>query len=110
MRARPAPRRVVVTGIGVVSPAGIGLDPFWKGLQIPPADRRQRTIDEFDPSPWLSPKQARHQDRFTQFPIAAADMALRRAPAKPSVASTLSPWAPRCSASSAKFGFDRSVP
>ncbi len=76
MRARPAPRRVVVTGIGVVSPAGIGLDPFWKGLQTPPADRRQRTIDDFDASPWLSPKEARHQDRFTHFAIAAADMAL----------------------------------
>ncbi len=43
MRAAPAPRRVVVTGIGVVSPAGTGLDAFWKGLHTPPPDRRERT-------------------------------------------------------------------
>lgn len=46
MRAAPAPRRVVVTGLGVVSPAGIGLDAFWKGLQTPPPDRRERTVDD----------------------------------------------------------------
>lgn len=76
MRPRPAPRRVVATGIGVVSPAGIGLEPFWKGLQTPPADRRERTVEDFDPAPWLSPKEARHLDRFTHFALAAADMAL----------------------------------
>jgi 3-oxoacyl-[acyl-carrier-protein] synthase II len=62
---------VVVTGIGVVSPAGIGLDAFWKGLQTPPADRRERTVEDFDPSPWLSGKEARHLDRFTHFAVAA---------------------------------------
>jgi 3-oxoacyl-[acyl-carrier-protein] synthase II len=76
MRAAPAPRRVVVTGIGVVSPAGIGLDAFWAGLQTPPPDRRERTVDDFDPSPWLSGKEARHLDRFTHFAVAAAEMAL----------------------------------
>jgi 3-oxoacyl-[acyl-carrier-protein] synthase II len=76
VRARPAPRRVVVTGLGVVSPAGTGLEPFWKGLQTPPPDRRERTVEGFDVSPWLSPKEARHLDRFTHFALAAADMAL----------------------------------
>jgi len=76
MRAAPAPRRVVVTGIGVVSPAGIGLDAFWKGLQTRPADRRERTVEDFDPSPYLSGKEARHLDRFTHFAVAAAQMAL----------------------------------
>jgi len=76
MRRAAAPRRVVVTGIGVVSPAGTGLDAFWKGLQTPPPDRRERRVDDFDPSPWLSGKQARHLDRFTHFAVAAADMAL----------------------------------
>jgi 3-oxoacyl-[acyl-carrier-protein] synthase II len=88
MRARPAPRRVVVTGLGVVSPAGTGLDRFWKGLQTPPPDRRERTVDDFDPAPWLTPKEARHLDRFTQFALAAADMAL-------SDAGTLTPDAAR---------------
>ena len=76
MRARPEPRRVVVTGLGVVSPAGTGLDAFWKGLQTRPADRRERRVDDFDPSPWLSPKEARHTDRFGQLAIAAAEMAV----------------------------------
>lgn len=76
MRAAPALRRVVVTGIGVVSPAGIGLDAFWRGLQTPPPDRRERTVEDFDPSPYLSGKEARHLDRFTHFAVAAAQMAL----------------------------------
>ena len=76
MRRTAAPRRVVVTGIGVVSPAGTGLDAFWKGLQTTPQDRRERRVDDFDPAPWLSGKQARHFDRFTHFAVAAADMAL----------------------------------
>jgi 3-oxoacyl-[acyl-carrier-protein] synthase II len=76
VRPAPAGRRVVVTGMGVVSPAGTGLDDFWKGLQTPPPDRRERTVDGFDPSPWLSGKEARHLDRFTHFAVAAAQMAL----------------------------------
>jgi len=76
VRAAPPPRRVVVTGIGVVSPAGIGLDAFWKGLQTVPANRRERTVEDFDPSPYLSGKEARHLDRFTHFAVAAAQMAL----------------------------------
>jgi 3-oxoacyl-[acyl-carrier-protein] synthase II len=76
VKPHPTPRRVVVTGIGVVSPAGIGLDAFWKGLQTPPAERRERRIEEFDPAAWLSPKETRHLDRFGQFAIAAGDMAL----------------------------------
>lgn len=77
MRLPAAPRRVVVTGLGVVSPAGIGLDAFWKGLQSVPEPARKREVPGFDPSPWLSGKEARHLDRFTHFAIAAADMALQ---------------------------------
>ncbi len=76
MKAYPPPRRVVVTGIGVVSPAGIGLEAFWKGLQTEPPSRRVRTIDDFDAGPWLSAKEQRHHDRFTHFAIAAAEMAI----------------------------------
>ena len=76
MRRAPDPRRVVVTGLGVVSPAGTGLEAFWQGLRTTPAERRERTVEDFDPSPWLSGKQARHLDRFTQFAVAAGQMAL----------------------------------
>jgi 3-oxoacyl-[acyl-carrier-protein] synthase II len=85
VKSRPEPRRVVVTGLGVLSPAGTGLEPFWKGLQTPPADRRERWVDDFDPAPWLSPREVRHLDRFTQLAVAAADMAVQDAGGLPDV-------------------------
>jgi 3-oxoacyl-[acyl-carrier-protein] synthase II len=85
VKAYPAPRRVVVTGIGVVSPAGIGLEAFWKGLQTEPARRRVRSVDDFDAGQWLSPKEQRHHDRFTHFAIAAADLAGQHAGGLPAV-------------------------
>ncbi len=68
-------RRVAVTGLGVVSSCGIGLDSFWDGLcgAAPVGERR---ITDFDPTPHFdSPKEIRRSDRCTQFAIAAADMA-----------------------------------
>ena len=76
MRATPEPRRVVVTGLGVVSPAGTGLEAFWTGLQTPPADTQERRVPDFDPSAWMPGKEARRLDRFTQLAVAAAQMAL----------------------------------
>ncbi len=68
-------RRVVVTGIGVVASCGVGPDAFWDGLLAEPP-RGERRIGDFDPSPWLGPKEARRTDRFAQFAVAAAAMAL----------------------------------
>jgi 3-oxoacyl-[acyl-carrier-protein] synthase II len=68
-------RRVVVTGMGVVSCCGIGLDAFWDGLQQPPSDGERRVVG-FDPAAWFGPKEVRRVDRFAQFSVAAADMAL----------------------------------
>ena len=68
-------RRVAVTGVGVVAPCGIGTDAFWDGLLAPPPVGERR-IDDFDPSPWLGPKEARRTDRFTQFAVAAASEAI----------------------------------
>jgi 3-oxoacyl-[acyl-carrier-protein] synthase II len=76
VRTPQSSRRVVVTGMGVVSPCGTGLDAFWKGLSTPPPDRRERRADDFDVSPWLSPKEARHTDRFGHLALAAACMAV----------------------------------
>ncbi|MDP3712420.1 MAG: beta-ketoacyl-[acyl-carrier-protein] synthase family protein [Mycobacteriales bacterium] len=78
-------RRVVVTGIGVVSAAGIGLEAFWQGLRTTPLDRRERTVEGFDPSPWLTGKEARHHDRFTHLAVAAAQMAIDHAGGPPAV-------------------------
>ncbi|MGI8757675.1 MAG: beta-ketoacyl-[acyl-carrier-protein] synthase family protein [Acidimicrobiales bacterium] len=68
-------RRVAVTGLGVVASCGLGPDAFWEGLlgEPPPGDRR---VTSFDPSRWFGPKEARRTDRFAQFAVAAAAMAL----------------------------------
>jgi 3-oxoacyl-[acyl-carrier-protein] synthase II len=67
-------RRVAVTGLGVVAPAGIGVDDFWSGLLGPGTTGGVATeIDDWDPSPYFeSPKHARRADRVEQFALAAA--------------------------------------
>ena len=69
-------RRVAITGIGVVSPVGIGVEAFWAGLNGP-APEGLRRIDDFDPEPYFdNPKEARRTDRYAQFALAAAAEAL----------------------------------
>jgi len=69
-------RRVAVTGMGVVAPCGIGKDTFWQGLCGPPPEGERRVFD-FQPEQWFdNPKEARRTDRFSQFALAAATMAL----------------------------------
>ena len=73
-----APRRVAVTGMGVLAWPGIGRDAFWQGLLQAPADGR-RVMDHFDPLPHFdSPKDARRTDRFGQMALAAAAEALEQ--------------------------------
>ena len=72
-------RRVAVTGIGVVAPAGIGKDAFWRGL-LSPAPNGFRQVDDWDPTPYFdNPKEARRSDRVSQFTLAAAAEALEQA-------------------------------
>lgn len=71
-------RRVAVTGIGVVSANGIGADAFWDGL-VSEAPTGAREIVDWDPEPWFTVKEARRTDRFAQFSVAAAAMALEDA-------------------------------
>ena len=70
-----ASRRVVVTGIGVVSCCGIGPDAFFEGLSHSLADAERR-VNDFDPSRYFDAKEARQTDRFAQFSLASAQMAL----------------------------------
>ena len=86
-------RRVVVTGMGVVSPVGIGLDAFWSALVegrsgIGPITRFDASglecriageVREFQPEQFMDRKEARRTDRFAQFALAASLMALRDA-------------------------------
>lgn len=70
-------RRVVITGVGVVAPCGIGADEFWAGLARPPAPAVLRRVPDFDPDRvGLRRVEARRLDRFAQFAIAAGAQAL----------------------------------
>ncbi len=73
-----ATRKVAVVGVGAVSVAGIGKEEFWEGLFKPSAPGVKR-VENFDPTPWLSPKELRRYDRFNQFGVAAADLAMQDA-------------------------------
>ena len=83
-------RRVAVTGIGIVSPIGISRDGLWKGLRAGQSAVRTITrfdpslfrshnaaeIDDFQPSDFLEAKRAKRLDRFGQFAVASARLAL----------------------------------
>ncbi len=83
-------RRVVVTGVGMITPVGNTAEDTWKAFlegrsgtgpltQIDPAPFNSKVAAEvkgFDPNAYLSPKDARKTDRFVQFAIACSKMAL----------------------------------
>ncbi|MEP1123787.1 MAG: beta-ketoacyl-ACP synthase II [Ilumatobacter sp.] len=74
-------RRVAITGLGVVAPAGIGKQGFWAGLLGPGASGgRSIEIDDWDPSPYFeNAKASRRSDRVEQFSLAAASEAFEQA-------------------------------
>ncbi len=86
-------RRVVVTGLGLVSPVGIGVEESWSALiagksGVGPITlfdastfptRIAAEVKGFDASKFMDRKEVRRNDRFIHFALAAADMALKDA-------------------------------
>ncbi|WP_100403325.1 beta-ketoacyl-ACP synthase II [Bacillus sp. FJAT-42315] len=86
-------RRVVVTGLGIVSPVGSSLEEAWANVlsgvsgvkpltRVNPDDYPAKVaaeINDFDPEQFMDKKEARKMDRFTQFAVAAAKMAVKDA-------------------------------
>jgi 3-oxoacyl-[acyl-carrier-protein] synthase II len=84
------PRRVVITGIGAITPIGSGVEGLWTGLQagksavreisrFDPTPFRTRIaaqVDDFHPTDHIEERKARRIDRFGQFSVAASRMAL----------------------------------
>jgi 3-oxoacyl-[acyl-carrier-protein] synthase II len=74
-------RRVVITGVGAVTPLGIGSDPLidrWTAGESGIADGFGRCLD-FEPTDFLSKKEVRRADRFAQMGIVAGDEAVKQA-------------------------------
>ena len=85
-------RRVVITGMGAVTPCGIGVKNFWNSMkegksgistiEQMPLEGHTVTIageikdKDFNPDDYINPKEAKRMDRYTQFAIAAADEAI----------------------------------
>lgn len=86
-------RRVVVTGLGCVTPIGIGKDKFWKALisgvsgldYITKFDTSEyptkvaAEVKDFNPEEYIEKKDIRKMDRFTQFAVAASKLAIEDA-------------------------------
>ncbi len=96
-------RRVVVTGLGIVSPLACGVGPTWRRLlagqsgagpitrfdasalattyacEVPRGEGSAADDDSFNPTDWMAPKEARKVDEFILYGIAAADQAVHDA-------------------------------
>ncbi len=83
-------RRVVVTGLGLISPLGVGVEKSWGGLLQGRSGVRRITqfdassfatkiageVDGFNPEDYIEPKEVKKMDRFIHFGVAASTMAI----------------------------------
>ena len=86
-------RRVVITGMGAITPLGNSVDEFWSGIKagksgIGPITQFDASINKvhyaaevknFNPGDYMDPKDARKMARFTQFGVAAAKQCIEDA-------------------------------
>jgi len=89
--------RVVITGLGMITPVGLTTEESWQGFKLgksgtgflTQADPTQfnskvsAEVKNFDPSLYFTPKETKKSDRFVQFAVAAAHLALRDAALDP---------------------------
>jgi 3-oxoacyl-[acyl-carrier-protein] synthase II len=83
-------RRVVVTGLGPITPLGLDVETLWRNLVNGKSGIRRITsfdasafptqiageIDSFNPEDYIEPKEVKKMDRFIHFAVAAATLAL----------------------------------
>jgi 3-oxoacyl-[acyl-carrier-protein] synthase II len=83
-------KRVVVTGLGLITPLGIGVETSWQNLLSGKSGIRRITsfdasafptqiageVDSFNPEDYIEPKEVKKMDRFIHFAVAAATFAL----------------------------------
>lgn len=88
-----AKKRVVITGLGAITPYGVGVDKFWNSiiegksgisttecldLEKHPVKISGEVKDaDFNVEDYIDPKEAKKMDRFTQFALVAADEAIK---------------------------------
>lgn len=84
-------KRVVITGMGAITPVGNNVDSFWDSLKNGKSGVTRVTrfdpepfkcqiaaeVKDFDPAEYIDKKEARRMDRFTQFAVVAADEAIK---------------------------------
>src|SRR2546430_12302375 len=84
-------RQPVITGLGIVSPIGVGVENFWaaacagksgirtptlfEASRLPPDCRAVGEVRDFNPVDWMPPRIGKMAGRFSQFALAAAKMA-----------------------------------
>lgn len=93
---REGDRRVVVTGLGLVTPVGLNVEDTWRALRRGRSGAGEIThfdasdhdvrfaceVSGFEPGAYLDRKQVKRTDRFVQFALATADQAVRQADAE----------------------------
>ena len=83
-------KRVVITGIGAVTPIGIGKEAYWEALKLGTVGvdlitsfdttdyvtKIAAEVKDFEPDQFMAKKEAKRMDRYTQFAVAASKLAI----------------------------------